>query len=246
MERVFHHDRDCWKTRLQKLPSTEFQVFDFNYDEAIGTTCDAVAKDLQTISFHDKETPMPPGHHIDFGHEDCNFDDRACECLPSPRHSDVSTVDHRRSMVRTDFMMACDLNMAEEAAHQVVDMEKIIGSGKLELCPAKVNPKRHLSFCELSLLFGGHCMLPKRGNGKIFIDQIAHKDGETKEGLTRQQVKLKDKHKPGSFIIPLDDFRTMFVCTPLLLVTAKRGQCLWFHGALPHGGRTCKASNKKK
>jgi hypothetical protein len=55
---------------------------------------------------------------------------------------------------------------------------------------------------------------------------------------------LKDKHEPGSFIHPLVDERTIYVCSPQTLVTVKRGAFLWIHGALPHGGMPYKARVK--
>jgi hypothetical protein len=252
MTQVFYHDKDCGKSAKGKLPSKEFEVFDFDFDEVIGDTYDAVVKKLQNYNFHDRATqPMPPGHSIDFGFDNYNYDDRAYEYMPSPRYSEVDPIFHRWSMVRGHFLMAVELNMALECAHTVLDLEVVKkrfqkggGKGKFETCPEKINTECHLSFNEISLLFGGHCMLPPKGNSKFVVDQIVHKDGETREGEIQSTKKLKGKHKPGSFIFPLEDFRTIFVHTPDMLVHAKKGQYIWFHGALPHGGKTYKAKKK--
>jgi hypothetical protein len=74
------------------------------------------------------------------------------------------------------------------------------------------------------------------------IHQICHKDGESSERLVKDNEKLEGKHKPGNCIIPLDSPRTIYVCTPMIQVTAQKGQFVWFHGALPHGGMTHEAN----
>jgi hypothetical protein len=69
--------------------------------------------------------------------------------------------------------------------------------------PVIPNPSVHLAFYEISLLFGGHCMLSDPDSTPVH--QICHKDGETKDNLVRDNPRLEGKHKPGSFIIPLID-----------------------------------------
>jgi hypothetical protein len=250
MKKVFFHDKECFKTKEEKLPSYQFNVFDFDFDEVIGNTYDSVVHQLQQCSFHDKETDMPPGHSINFGFDDYNFDDRAYEYMPSPNYPDIESSLHRESLVRVLFMMATDLNMADEVSHTVLDLKKYTAdlndSNKAGICKEMLNTEYHLHFFELSLLFGGHCMLAGEENSNFVVDQIVHKDGETSEGEIANKAELMGKHKPGSFIIPLDEARSIFVCTPQLLVTAKRGQYIWFHGALPHGGKTYKASKEGK
>jgi hypothetical protein len=245
MKKVFFHDKDCFKSKEEKLPLQEFNVFDFDFDEVIGNTYESVVHQLQGCNFHDKAAAMPPGHSINFGFDDYDFDDRAYEYLPSPRYPSIETSSHRVTLVRVLFMMAADLNMADEVAHTVFDLNRYIAGfpeNKSRICHEMVNLENHLHFFELSLLFGGHCMFPENVDSEFVVDQIVHKDGETSEGEIANKAELMGRHKPGSFIIPLDEPRTIFVCTPQLLVTAKKGQYIWFHGALPHGGKTYKAS----
>jgi len=144
--------------------------------------------------------------------------------------------------------MAGDLNMASEVAYTVLDMKKFIHEFTTPQlychCAEEINPEHHLYFNEVSLLFGGHCMLQGNGDSDYVVDQIVHKDGETSEGEIKNKVLLMGRHKPASFIIPLDEPRTIFVSTPQLSVPTKKGQYIWFHGALAHGGKTYKASKE--
>jgi hypothetical protein len=171
---------------------------------------------LKECNFHDKKASIPPGHAVNFGFDDFNHDDRKCECLPSVRCGEIKKDNHRNSMVRFhQFLMAADLNMADEIACTVLlDMSKAMQFGKFGAISEMRNPEFHLHFNELSLLFGGHCMSSKKGDKDHMVDQITHKDRETFEGETKNKVRLKDKHKPGSFIIALDEPRTIFVKTP--------------------------------
>ena len=244
MEKVFYHDKDCHKDVSGKLPAYEYSVVDFDFDEVIGDTYEPVVQRFLKCNFHDHQTSLP-GHSINFGHEDYFYDDRAFEYFPSPNYSEVPEGFHRFSMVRFHYFLTTELNMSHEAAHSVLDLAKIIdhkmATGKFETCTEITNPEFHLYFYEISLLFGGHCML-KDSEETVVVDQICHKDGETHEGEISSIEQLKGKHKPGSFIIPLYEARTIYVCTPQLLVTAEKGQFIWFHGPLPHGGKTYKAS----
>ena len=249
MQKVFFHDKDCVIEKEEKLPSFEFMVFDFEFDEVIGDTYDLVVQRFKGCDFHDKDIPtLLPGHSINYGTTSYDFDDRVYEYLPSSRYPDINKGEYRCSMLRVLFMMAADLNMASEVAYTVLDMKKFIFEfttpNQYCHCTEEINPEQHLYFNEVSLLFGGHSMLKDEEDSDYVVDQIVHKDGETSEGEIKNIVELMGRHKPGSFIIPLDEPRTIFVCTPQLLVTAKKGQYIWFHGALAHGGKTYKASKE--
>jgi hypothetical protein len=286
MEKVFYHDSDCCANGREmgyKLPSYQYEVFDFDYAEVIGTTYEPVVERFKECNFHDKEEDMLPGHSINFGKPDYKFDDRSYEYLPSERYQEVLEEDHRMAMARFNYLLASKLNMADQMAVQVLDMEGVIThhqtatldsyhkeerhSKKVSKHPEKTNPDFHLTFNEISLLFGGHSMMKvekevpkKKGKGKkkkkddksnpevispsYMVHQICHKDGETHEGEIQSNEKLRGKHKPGSFIIPIQDSRSIYILTPGLVITALKGQFIWFHGALPHGGLTYMASKE--
>jgi hypothetical protein len=164
MEKVFYHNMDCC-VEERKTPSECFTV-DFDFKEVIGDACDAVVSHLQGFKFKSKEGGAPPGHHINCGNPNCNYDDRSCECLPSP-HCNMLAKDMRRgALVRVFFLLVACRNLAAEAAWEIFDMETMESvcfknpdsHDRVLHCPAKKNPDAHLHLFELSLLFGGHCM----------------------------------------------------------------------------------------
>jgi hypothetical protein len=140
-------------------------------------------------------------------------------------------------------------NLAAEAAYEIFDMETMESvcfknpdsHNRVLHCPAKKNPDAHLHLFELSLLFGGHCM--KKEVAEDPVDQVCHCDVD---GLQDPEtIKLFNNNQmPGSFIVPLEDHRTMCHSTPQNLTPVKRGQLLWFDGAMAHGGTTCKATQE--
>jgi hypothetical protein len=248
IQKVFFHDKDCNVPPNERKPPPDYCVVPYDYDEFIGDTYDGVVDRLKLCNFHDEDIPNPPGKHIDFGHQNYNYDDRAYEYLPSQNYPEVDKEKHREAMVRFFYFLASWLNIAEEAGSMVFDLESakqhyIASSNKLVgLPPSMKNKAAHLYLNEISLLFGGHCKM--RNQEEDPIHQICHMDGQTIFGELERNKELKGKQMPGSFIIPLEDYRSIYVVTPQTLVTVKRGQFLWFHGALPHGGITYKASKE--
>jgi hypothetical protein len=248
ISRLFYHNKDC---QVVMHPVAEFSVVNFDFLEVMGDTYDGVVQRMQNISFHDKTVEPPPGHSIDFGYAEYNFDDRCYEYLPSDMYPQIDKESHRLAMVRFFYLLTAYLNMADQTAFTLFDVEEVKANlarhnnsppqGMIPLSiPLIPNPSVHLAFYEISLLFGGHCMLSDPDLTPVH--QICHKDGETKDNLVRDNPRLVGKHKPGSFIIPLIDPRSIYVCTPMLQAEAEWGQFIVFHGALPHGGMTYKAS----
>jgi hypothetical protein len=238
MLRVFYHDNDCHD--VVRKPPPDYCVIPYDYDEVIGDTYDSVVTRFKSFKFPD----LPPGKHIDFGHDDYNFDNRAYEYLPSDLYPEVDKDIHRSAMLRFFYYLVGYLNMAEEAAHMVIDTKTLTDkykhrSGRTH--PSIQNAEAHLFLNEIGLLFGGHSMM-KEGEIDEPVHQICHKDGETHGGEIASVEQLKGKHKPGSYILPLDDYRQIYVCTPELKVTAQKGEFIWFHGALPHGGLSYRPS----
>jgi hypothetical protein len=246
MEKVFYHDKDCQLDAIRRMPVANFLVVNFNFEEIMGETYNPVVEKMSTFCFHDKEQPAPPGEPINFGHKGYNLDDRCYEYLPSERYPELGPHQHRMAMVRFFFLLTAYLNMADETASALLDIDKVkanVAQKKPPLPPTAPevnNPSAHLAFFEISLLFGGHCML--NDHTATSVHQICHKDGETKDNLVKDNALLEGLHKPGSFIIPLQEQRTIYICTPMLQVTAEKGQFIWFNGDVPHGGMTYKAS----
>jgi hypothetical protein len=108
-------------------------------------------------------------------------------------------------------LLTAYLNMADQTASTMFDVDQVkanlvtinhkkVFSPQLATTPVTANPSVHLAFYEISLLFGGHCML---SNPESSRSATSYKDGETKDNLVKDNQKLVGKHKPGSFIIPL-------------------------------------------
>ena len=79
------------------------------------------------------------------------------------------------------------------------------------------------------------------------IHQICHKDGETNGNTIAANKRLQNLFKPGSFIIPLEDERKIYIGTPdeaRNVITVYKGQILFFAGDVPHGGITYERSSK--
>jgi hypothetical protein len=241
--RGFFHNIDC-SVEDRKTPAEHF-IVDFDFKEVIGDTYDAVVSHLQGFKFKRKEGGAPPGHHINYGNVNCNYDDRSYEHLPS-KHCNMLAKDmHMMAMVRAFFLLVACRNLAAgEAAYEIFDMEtmeSVCFQNKVLHCPVKKNPDAHLHLFELSLLFGGHCMMV--ADDQKSVDQICHCDID---GLQEPEtIKLFNNiQMPGSFIVPLEDHRTMHHSTPQNQIPVKRGQLLWFDGTMAHGGTTHKATQE--
>jgi hypothetical protein len=91
---------------LSKMPLAKFSVVNFDFAEVMGRTCTKVVMRMSKINFHDAAPEAPPGHSVDFGHDDCKHDDKCCECLPSARHAaEVTEESHRLAMVWFSFCL---------------------------------------------------------------------------------------------------------------------------------------------
>jgi hypothetical protein len=152
------------------MPLAKFSVVNFDFAEVMGGTCNKVVKRMSKINFHDAAAEAPPGHSVDFGHDDCKHDDKGYEHLPSARHAaEVTEESHRLAMVRFFFLLAACLNMTDQAACALFDVNKVKEilvqhkNKPRSLLPPNTpvvsNPSVHLAFNEISLLLGGHCML---------------------------------------------------------------------------------------
>jgi hypothetical protein len=50
-----------------RKPPSEFFIVDFDFEEVIGDTYNAVVSHLQSFKFRSQEGGAPPGHHINYG-----------------------------------------------------------------------------------------------------------------------------------------------------------------------------------
>jgi hypothetical protein len=240
MDSVFYHDNDCSGNDRKKAP--KLQVFDLDFQEIIGDTFEPLVTKLKTFHFKKgaQQPELPPGSHINYGYNDYIFDDRSYEYLPSPiNYADLAIEKHRLTMVRLFFFLVVMNNISDQAAYQILDMVQLLhlfsSTGQLSSFPVMENPNTHLHFYEVSLLFGGHCM--NETEGMACIHQICHMDVADLD-TDDSRLLFKGKQLPGSFILPLENQRTIYVHTPQNQVTVKKGQVLYFDGDLPHGGIT--------
>jgi hypothetical protein len=120
---LHYHDKDC--DAVQKQLPPDYCVVPYDDNEVIDKTYDYVVKKLQTFNFHDPESPLLPGKHIDFGHKDYNFDGRVYEYLPSESYPEVEKDQHRDAMVKFYYYLVAYLNMAEEEAQLVLAMQNL-------------------------------------------------------------------------------------------------------------------------
>ena len=243
----FYHDTDC--SGEERKPSPRYQVFDLDFPAIIGDAYEPLVSKLKTFHFVPgaENQARPPGSHINYGSALYNYDDRSYLYIPSNTHyPELPRETHRETMVRLFYFLAVNRNMSAQAAYQVLDLETFIAcclqAKQIGHYPVMANaPNYHLHFFELSLLFGGHSMMPAE-DGEV-THQICHMDLADLLSVPALET-FKGKQKPASFIMPLENERTIYVNTLHTLVTVKKGQVLFFEGDLAHGGITYHATGE--
>jgi len=222
----FLNDGTQESLRTPDFLANGYQLVNFNYDKIIG---DVYESSVEYIAQHSWKKASPPGKAIDFSKESYNFDDQKYVILPSTDYQMVSAEHHKKAMIRFAYHLSATLNLsAELATYQLVlDPQK-----HLKNSPEDKPDTWHLDFTEISLIFGGH----HTGTGKP-VNQASHKDHEGK-GLLSSCKDLEGRFYPGSFIIPLESSRTIYINGQSNLVTVVKGQYLFFSGNVVHGGIT--------
>jgi hypothetical protein len=103
-----------------------------------------------------------------------------------------------------------------------------------------VNEAAHLFISDTSLLFGGHNLNDK---GPL-QDQRCHTDVDGLDDVVFHQ----GRSKPGSIIVPLEDFRSIYVGIPFSpdykIITIPKGKYFFFQGDVAHGGKTVPKNEK--
>jgi hypothetical protein len=186
-----------------------------------------------------KQSAGPASKHIDFGFPTYDFDDGCYELLPSKNYP-IDPLEHRQAMVRFVYKLCCGFSLTSELAPYIPDIDKIQAqffhsAGGITNYSFQKNEQAHLFFQEISLLFGGHELIT---TGIHPIHQVRHMDGEDNEHVIDTNPNLKDKFKAGSFIIPLESERSIYHCSPEMMLMVKKGQVLVFAGNFAHGGIT--------
>ena len=246
---VFFHNLDCCKpiasnVALKKKEPTRpvVKIVKFNYDEIIGNTYDTCVQ--QCRAYDSEKDECPPGKHINLGNANYPHDNRVYELLPSEKYGGLCEVAHRKCMTAFFYHFASSQNLADEMAPYVFDLEsslaKTSGPGEKRKFKStgfefKKNPNWHIRFAEISLLCGGH----HKGDSPEPIHQICHKDGETGgDHVISKNEALFGLCIPGSFILPTDTTRTIYVVHPQNRYVVEKGEYILFSGNVAHGGIT--------
>jgi hypothetical protein len=221
MKFLFPHNSNCCSDK-QHAVQPSYTVVDFDFKTVIGSTYDDVLREVCKQEVGSKKLM---GSLINFDVKRHNTDDRRYFPLP---YQQVSSMDHKHCMTRLLLHLSVTLNFVEESVTELFDMDAANCDRQWTNYPVRVNADAHLFLSEISLLFGGH-NLKKNGPAQ---HQRCHVDVDGLKGISA----LEGKTKPGSLILPLQDFRSIFIGSGLL--TLSKGQYIYFKGDVVHRGCT--------
>lgn len=229
MNFLFPHNSNC-NSDKQHTVQPSYTVVDFDFKTVIGSTYDDV---LPEVCKQEVGSKKLIGTLIDFDKKRHDTDDRRYFPLP---YQQASSMDHEHCMTRLLLHLSVTLNLVEESVTEFFDMDAVESDiNNTANChrqwthyPVRVNAGAHLFLSEISLLFGGHNL---KKNGPV-QHQRCHVHAKGLEGISA----LDGKSKPGSLILPLEDFRSIFIGSGL--VTLLKGQYIFFNGDVPHRGYT--------
>jgi hypothetical protein len=239
MNFLFPHNSNCDSDK-QHAVQPPYTVVDFDFKTVIGSTYDDV---LGEVCKQEVGSKTLIGTLIDFDVKRHDTDDRRYFPLPFSKASSIdherskaSSIDHERCMTRLLLHLSVKLNFVEESVAEFFDMDAVeSGINNTANChrqwtnyPVRVNEGAHLFLSEISLLFGGHNL---KKNGPV-QHQRCHVDVNGLEGNSA----LDGKTKPGSLILPLEDFRSIFIGSGLIKLL--KGQYIFFNGDVAHRGCT--------
>jgi hypothetical protein len=244
MKAMYFHSSNC-ENGLGPLVFQQYILRNFDFQEVFGDTYQKTVDEFQSL--HVTKEAQPVGEHINFNRVQYNFDNCTYLVLDGnpqtkQKHPWLNFEQHQQCLIRLFFHMGCSLGLEHEVCCLPFDFKAV--EAKKNACkgvfrwidyPEQKN-KGHLFFNEVSLLSGGHNM--RQEDIPMPVHQPCHRDGETSDNLYSMNEKLKGKFKPGSFIVPLQDHRTIYIVSPDHTVTAEKGQYMYFSGDVPHGGIT--------
>ena len=267
---VYPHDCECNVPRDQKLTSlidannggSGMVMLDIPHKEIFRNTLKELLAEVTAVDLFDDDAP--PGKQIFPNTYERNkikeypFDIRMYEYLPTPDHdyfNNMISQEHwHMANVRLWYWLVCRLSATEDS-FPIYEMEGQ-SQGFFPVWPVPDNkPSPHLRCKKGALLWGCHekpddGKIPTRGSSKKpAIDQAFHCDFHDKEETVlgkkqrvtvSQNPKLEGRTKPGSFIIPLEDWREIrFLCNGKpRVVRVPFGKILYFAGDTVHGGVT--------
>jgi hypothetical protein len=252
IQKMFFHDiLCCHQLNQHNLPEGHHpnpiqRIVEIDYDNVFGESYDCLWKKLEEYDASKKEHNEPPGEHINLGKPNLpKTDNRTYQILPCPnKYPGLSHEVHKGCMIRLLYHMAASLSISDEVAPYIYDLDGSLDKdGKFngnKGCRDKRNPNCHLYFSEVSLLFGGHHLRTEKWGDEL-AHQLCHMDGETGEGTTiNENPDLFGRTKPGSFILPIKNYRSLYMWCVQNVIWVLRGQYVFFSGNVAHGGTTRK------
>jgi hypothetical protein len=235
---LFPHNKDCAaaiKPPLFELVKERQVEFDFH--EVIGDTYRGPLLEINKLKVGDKLV----GQHINFGTGDYKYDDRMVQPLPWSL-SEGDEKRHKWCMIRLLFHFSIFFNIVDETASQTFDDEAVANASALRRTtnwcgyPSKHNPEAHLFIDDPSLIYGGHNMLD---GDAAPVHQVCHTDhAEEPNNLLADDPALAGKTMPGTIIVPLEDWRSIYFGNPDNTKHVPLGGYMYFPGNADHGGMT--------
>jgi hypothetical protein len=193
-------------------------------------------EDYNPVTFPEQ----PPGHRINFGIKNYDFDNRFYIGLPTVSlEFEVEKKLHLRCLARFGYYLCATFGIARQFSPFKFDHDTMANH---RMMSNRVNWRKcftathanHLELRGVALLFGGQ-ELRMRSDP---IHQWVHRDTATKDSIN-ECVALKGLIPPGSFIIPLELQRNVYVNDPAeCVVEVESGEMMLFRGDLAHGGMT--------
>ena len=248
VKKVFLHDSHNMKGKDKETrhPQHGWETLDFPFDRILGDTYGPAVQEINQYPVGGKK--LPPGSRIKFDganeqqktSENIEFYEDRIYCVLQDQSvfPSISAEKHDQCIIRLMFFLAAVYNMAKEVAPTIGPDNLFTSAWSDDDDKAddkELNPEKHLSLTEVSLIYGGHHLY---GNSVTPIHQPLHTDFSSP--VKNVPKSMATKFKPASFLIPLKTSRFLHIQTYGNLVEVKKGQILFFSGDLFHAGHTWK------
>ena len=235
----------------------------FPYETIVGDTMDELLEEAKETE--PSKGKLPYGKQIypqtyEVGKLDKTeypFDNRSFHPIPSPDENVMDALPPkkvRQMLIRQWYYIANNFSLSSEMHDMQFKEIKTPGS-KHTMYPTWPRPDKkpvpHLRIVGAALLWGGH----KRGDDMEPVDQLIHEDipdvivadkedGEEYYFGVTDNPKLEEGglFKPGTVIMPIQDERLLCVISggEKKVLTAKKGEMVFFTGDFAHAGKTYK------